>query len=112
MLSLLVGFVLGVAALLFVTENTAAVSLTFLQWHFDSSIAVLVLLAILVGIILTLLLFLPGAISDSLYVRRLRKHNDALAREAERERIAAHEANARLAAQDPERPDVLNLSQR
>lgn len=110
MLALIIGFILGAAALLFVTENTAAVALTFLHWQFQSSLAVVILLAILVGIVLTLLMLLPGVIGDSFYMRRLRKHNEALAREAEAQRQAAHDAQVRLAATDSARPDVLDLS--
>lgn len=110
-LALILGFILGAAALLFITENTAVVALTFLQWQFESSIAVLVLLAILVGCLITSLLVLPGAIGDSFRMHKLRKHNDALAREAEAHRIAAEEANARLIATQTPNPDVIDLSQ-
>lgn len=110
MIALIIGFVLGVAALLFITQNTAIVALTFMQWQFESSIAVLVLLFILVGIVLMALMFLPGAIGDSFRMRRLQKHNDALAREAEAHRIAAEEAQARLVAVQTPNPDVVDLS--
>lgn len=108
MFALIIGFILGAAALLFVTQNTAVVALTFMQWQFHSSIALLVLLAILVGFLLTLLFLLPGAIGDAIHMRRLRKDNDSLAREAEAQRQSAADAHARLAATAP--PDVLDLS--
>lgn len=112
LLTLIIGFVLGVAALLFITENTAVVALTFLHWQFQSSIAMLVLLAILVGVALTLLMFLPSVVSDAFHMRKLRKNNEALAREADAQRQSAHDAHARLAAVDGSRPDVVDLSQR
>lgn len=110
LLALIVGFILGAAALLFITENTAVVALTFLHWQFQSSIAVLVLLAILLGVILMALLFLPGAIGDGFRMRRLQRHNEALAREAEAQREAAIQARERLAAANGSNPDVLDLS--
>lgn len=108
MFALIIGFILGAAALLFVTENTAVVALTFMQWQFHASLALLVLMAILVGFLLTLLFLLPGVVSDALHMRRLRKDNDSLAREADAQRRAAQDARARLAATG--RPDVLDLS--
>jgi len=109
-LTLIVGFVLGAAALLFITQNTAIVALTFLQWQFETSIAVLVLLSILVGCLLTSLMVLPGAIGDSFRMRKLRKNNEALAHEAESHRMAAEQANARLVETQTPNPDVIDLS--
>src|SRR3982751_2462269 len=109
-LTLILGFVLGAAALLFISQNTAVVALSFMQWQFETSIAVLVLLSILVGVVLTSLAFLPGAIGDSFRMRKLRKHNDMLAREAEAHRMAAEEANARLINAQTPNPDVVDLS--
>lgn len=110
LLVLILGFVLGAAALLFITENTAVVALTFLQWQFQASIALLILAAILVGIVLMALTVLPGAIGDSFRMRRLQRRNEALAREAEAQRQAAMRAHARLAAANGSAPNVLDLS--
>lgn len=110
LLALIVGFILGAAALLFITENTTVVALTFMQWQFQTSIALLVLLAILVGVILMALMFLPGAIGDSFRMRRLQRHNEALAREAESQRQAALQAQARLDAANGVTPGALDLS--
>lgn len=110
-MGIIIGFVLGAAALLFITQNTAVVPLTFLSWQFESSIAVLLLLAILVGILLTFLMVLPSAIGDAFHMRKLQKHNEALAREAEEQRQVANDATARLAATDSTRPDVVDLTE-
>jgi uncharacterized integral membrane protein len=109
-LSLIVGFLLGVGAILFILQNTTVVALTFLGYQFESSVAVVVILAILVGILITLLMTLPGAIGSSFKMRRLRKNNEALAREAEQHKLAADEANARLIAAQTPRPDVIDLT--
>ena len=44
-LSLILGFLLGAAALLFALQNTAIVALSFLGWQFESSLAVVIILA-------------------------------------------------------------------
>lgn len=109
-LALILGFILGVAAILFILENTAVVALSFLQWQFAAPISLIVILSILVGIALALLMTLPSAIGSSLAMRRLRKHNEALAREADAQKQAADEAAIRLdAAQNP-RPGVVDLT--
>jgi uncharacterized integral membrane protein len=107
---LVLGFILGAAALLFVLQNTTIVALSFLGRQFESSVAILVLISILVGSILTLLLVLPSAIGSRLRMRRLRKHNEALANEAALHKQAADDANARLMAAQTPHPDVIDLS--
>jgi uncharacterized integral membrane protein len=105
---LILGFILGAAVIAFVLQNTMSVSLVFLSWHFTTSVAILVILALLVGVVLTALMTLPGAIGSSFAMRRLRKHNEALAREAELHKQQAERAATRLAASSG--PDVLDLS--
>ena len=109
-LSLIVGFVLGAAALLFILENTSVVALTFLQYQFQLPVSLIVLITLLVGIVLTLLVLLPGAIGDGFRMRRLTKSNEALAREAEVHRQAAEEAKSRLIDVQTPNPDVIDLS--
>ena len=109
-LSLLLGFVLGAGALLFVIQNTTVVALTFLGWQFESSIALLVLLAMLVGVIFTLLMSLPGAIANSFKLRALTKNNQALAKEAELHKQAADTAKSELLSVQTPRPDVVDLT--
>jgi putative membrane protein len=108
--ALIIGFVLGAAALLFILQNTTIVALTFMGYQFETSIAVLVILAILVGILLTLLMTLPGAIGSSFAMRKLRKQSEALARESAIHKQEADAANARLIEAQTPRPDVIDLS--
>ena len=96
--TLILGFVLGAGAIVFILQNTAVVALTFLGWQFESTIAVIVILAILVGAVLALLLTLPGAIGSSFKMRALNKNNEALAREAELHRQSAEQAKSQLIA--------------
>ena len=97
-LILILGIALGAASVIFILENSAVVALTFLQWHFVTSIALVVILSMLVGVLLALIFTLPGAIGSSFKMRRLSKHNELLAKEAVQQKQAADEASARLAA--------------
>lgn len=96
--TLIIGFVLGAAAIVFVLQNTAIVALTFLSWQFEASLALLVIISILVGFILTLLIMLPGSIGNSFKMRRLRKQAEALAAEAQHHKQVADVATGELQA--------------
>lgn len=82
-LSLILGFLLGAAALLFALQNTDVVALSFLGWQFESSLALLILIAFAAGIIVSLLVSIPSAVKDSLKIMSVKKENrrleDALA---------------------------------
>lgn len=102
-LILILGFALGAVAVVFILQNTAVVALSFLQWQFESSLALVVIFSLLVGAVLTLLLTLPGAIGDSMRMRKLSKHNNQLAKEAQFQKQSADESAAQLAmAQQPQ----------
>ena len=80
-LSLFVGFFLGAAALLFALQNTGVVSLTFLGWQFTTTLAILVLMSVLTGILISILASLPSALSASLRIMGLKKENKKLVQE-------------------------------
>ncbi|MDB5189079.1 MAG: hypothetical protein JWL82_36 [Parcubacteria group bacterium] len=80
------GFVLGAGALVFALQNNEIVSLTFLGWQFDSSLALLVIVSVAVGILISMLAFLPSALAGSFRIMGLKKENKKLA-----ETLEAHQ---------------------
>lgn len=82
-LSLLVGFVLGAATLLFALQNTEVVALSFMGYAFESSLALLVLTSVGVGIVISILAFIPSAIARSFRIMGLKKENKMLAEKVE-----------------------------
>lgn len=82
-LSLFVGFVLGVAALLFALQNTEVVSLVFMGWQFQSSLALLVLVSLGMGVLISLFASIPSAVDSYFRLRRLEKTNKSLVTEVE-----------------------------
>jgi lipopolysaccharide assembly protein A len=80
-ISLILGFLLGAAALLFALQNTAVVALTFLGWQFESSLALLILIAFAAGIVVSLLVSIPSAVKDGFRMMSLKKENKKLADE-------------------------------
>lgn len=87
-LSLLLGFLLGAAALLFALQNTTIVALSFLGWQFESSLALLVLAALTTGVLISILASIPSFIGSSFRIMGLKKENRRLAEEVERQRAA------------------------
>ncbi len=105
--SLIVGFALGIAALLFALQNTEVVALSFLGWQFQSSLALLVLVAVGVGIVISILASIPSALSASFRIMGLKKENKNLAQEVE----AHRQALAAVVASEQPVPAVVDLRQ-
>ena len=95
-LSLILGFILGIAALLFALQNTEVVALSFLGWQFESSLALLVMASVVTGMVISVLAAIPSAVSTSFRIMGLKKENKNLASEIEMHRqnqVVAAEAN-------------------
>jgi len=87
--SLIVGFLLGAAAIVFAFENREVVSLSYLGWQFETSLALLVLMSVAVGALISLLVSLPSIVGDAFKMMRLKSENRKLVREVETQREAA-----------------------
>ncbi len=85
---MLVGFVLGAAAIVFALQNTEIVALTFLGWQFQSSLALLVLVALATGVLISLLVSIPAYVGSSFRIMGLKKDNRRLYEELEAQRSA------------------------
>ncbi|WP_022852889.1 LapA family protein [Thermodesulfatator atlanticus] len=59
---LILAAVLGIFIAVFAIQNAAPVTVKFLVWQFESSLAVLIIIAILAGMLLVLLISIPGRI--------------------------------------------------
>lgn len=82
-LSLFVGFVLGAAAILFALQNNEIVALTFLGWQFESSLALLVLVALATGVLISVLVSIPSAVAGALRISGLKRENRRLAEQVD-----------------------------
>ncbi len=75
---LILGLVLGGAAVVFALQNITTVTVMFLSYQFEGSLALIILLAVAVGVVVSLLLSLPGVITRSLKISSLKRHNEKL----------------------------------
>ena len=102
--SLILGFVLGAAAVVFALQNTEVVALTFMGWQFQSSLALLVLVSLAVGMLISILASLPSALSSKFRMMRLKHENRKLAEEVDMHRQAQASGPEVMVVQDPNSP--------
>ncbi len=57
---LILAAVVGIFVALFAIQNAASVTVKFIIWQFESSLAVVIILAMLAGMLLVFLLSIPG----------------------------------------------------
>lgn len=74
---------IGAAVVLFILQNVIPITVTFLVWQFSGTVAVLVLLAVIAGVLIGLLLALPAILNKEFKNSSLKKHNKKLAEDLE-----------------------------
>jgi uncharacterized integral membrane protein len=103
---LVLGVLIGATSIVFALQNIAPVSVTFFSYHLDGSLAVVLFLTILSGMLVSILLLLPSFISAEFRIRRLKKDNEALETELVATKNTLHEIAERpVVVQTP--PSVL-----
>ena len=95
-LLLIFGIVFAIAAVLFALQNNAPVTVTIALWHFESTLAVVLLLAIGLGVLIAGLVSTPTVLRGQWSGARLRRQVAALEKEkaALEQRVVALEAEA------------------
>jgi putative membrane protein len=83
-IGLIVGIVIAIAAVAFALQNNVPVTVTFLVWRFDSSLAMVLLLALALGAVAMALVTAPGAVKARWHLSRQRKEISELRAAASR----------------------------
>ena len=96
-LFLIGGLLIGGLAVAFALQNTDTVVVSLLSWHFQSSLAIIIASAILVGALISTLWTLPRSIKTGFQISSLKKRNDKLEKELADKKIKA----------EPEKPGVV-----
>jgi len=107
-LMLIVGIVFAIGAVLFALQNNVPVTVTFALWRFDSTLAVVLLIALGLGSLIAALVSTPTVIRGQWGGARLRRQVDALEQDKAQlaQRVAALEAEAaRLRPPAPAAPE-------
>lgn len=82
----ILGLLLGAVAVVFALQNITVITVSFFSWSITGSLSVIVLLAIGVGILVALLLFLPSSVQGHFRYRRLKKANSKLEEELRKQK--------------------------
>ncbi len=96
-ISLIFGVVLGALLVIFVLQNVAVVTVSFFTWQLTGSLALVLLATIVSGIVITLLILLPGLIKDDFRLTALKRREKELEDDLAKTRQSLADANSRLA---------------
>lgn len=77
-LSLLLGLILGAISVVFIIQNTTVITINFLNNHLESSLALVILGAMLMGVIMAAIFSIPTVIRDHVKYSALKKQNKKL----------------------------------
>jgi uncharacterized integral membrane protein len=80
------GLLLGAFAVIFALQNIAIVTVSFFSWEVTGSLALILSLAIALGILITLLLILPEFIKNYLNYKNLKAENSKLEEELRKQK--------------------------
>ncbi len=70
---LIIGLVLGAFAIIFAAQNVATITVVFLAWKVEGSLALIVILAIVCGMLISYFLSLPTVIQRMLRISKLKQ---------------------------------------
>lgn len=62
---LIIALVVAIVAVIFALQNTGTITVAFLTWQFDQSLALVILAALAAGILIGILIVLPSSIRNS-----------------------------------------------
>lgn len=75
---IIIALVIAVIAVIFALQNMAAVTVSLFFWQFDGSLALVLLVTLAAGVLISLLASLPGLVKGKWTVSNLRKKLAAL----------------------------------
>jgi putative membrane protein len=98
----ILGLLLGGVAVIFALQNIGMVSIVFLGWQLEGSLAVVLSLSVLLGIVIALLLTLPELMSNYFQNRSLLNRNRELEEDLRKQKELTH-----FAKTNPPTPEAI-----
>ncbi len=74
----ILALILAVLAVVFALQNTLQVAVSFLVWKFNGSLALVLIVSVLAGMLISFLAYLPTLLRSYFSARRMRKHTGEL----------------------------------
>lgn len=82
-LSLIFGLLIGAVSVVFALQNIFPVTVTFIVWEVTTSLALIIVLAVLIGLMIGVILSIPETIRSMFAISNLKKENQKLSTEIE-----------------------------
>lgn len=108
-LMIIAAIFVGIGAVAFAMQNNLPVTVNFLLWRFDSSLAMVLLLALAMGAIVVALLTTPGTLRRQWLLARQRRQLEELEKRCEVQREAIARLENRSTASSPAEPPSAEL---
>jgi lipopolysaccharide assembly protein A len=83
MVYFIIGIIVAVIAIIFALSNAVPVSVSFLVWEFEASLAIILLIAFLVGVLVALIMLVPTMWRKSRHISKQSKMVDELQKKRE-----------------------------
>lgn len=80
---LILGLLVGAVAVVFALQNIVIITVTFLVWQIQGSLAIILFLAIISGVLISVLVSIPEVVGDYIKYSNLKKENKKLLEEIE-----------------------------
>jgi len=95
---LVLSLLLGGLTVIFALQNVTPITVTFFAWQIDGSLAFILILAVLSGILISSLLSIPDLIRKNFQISRLKKNNDKLKDELVNKEIEVESEKSKVVA--------------
>jgi uncharacterized integral membrane protein len=95
---LILGVVLGAVTVVFALQNIVTVTVVFMSWQLEGSLAIVILSAVLMGALISFIITLPGDVKRSLQISGLKKQNAKLQAEIENKKREVEVEKSKLVA--------------
>ncbi len=82
----ILGLLLGGVSVIFALQNIAIVTVNFFSWQLTGSLALVLLLAMGAGVLVTILLILPEGVQNYFRYNKLKKENKILAEDLRKQK--------------------------
>jgi len=110
----IVAMLFGATSVMFALQNNVPVAVTFLLWRFDSSLAMVLLIAMALGALIAALVSTPSTVRRQWTINRQKKHIEELEQTCSAQEIKLATLERRTTEGEPasrEQPQFVGLKQ-
>ncbi len=93
---LIIALLIAIVAVIFALQNTAMITVAFFAWQFEQSLALVLIITVILGVLIGVLTILPGSIRSRWRVSNQKKKLDVLEKSLLAEQTKREEVEQRL----------------